>query len=393
MSGIRGEPFRLFFPLAGLLAWLGVLPWFFFGMGWSHAWLGPYHALTMTQAFVGALTAGFLGTMIPRKTGTSPLSTWELVLIIGGLLAIPLGAFVDSLVASQVAYLVVLATLAQGVVRRVARSPRSVTLPPSLALLPVGLVAGAAGAALLIASTRGAPRWTLAMGRIVVEEGLFLGLVMAVAPMLTPILCHGHEGSDSPGSRRGLLILHAAAGMAFLVSFVVQYTVTVPAGLFLRGAVVAGELFFAARAYRWPTLPGLHRHLYRLALLLTPVGLFAAGLAPPLRTSMMHVTFVGGLSLLAFAVSAHVTFIHTGRPELARANPWPLWAIGGLTLAGAAFRVTAERFDHSYVTALTLAATLWLLGALLWAVYLTTLITLRRPIQPSLPLDGEAHPT
>lgn len=89
---------------------------------------------------------------------------------------------------------------------------------------------------------------------------------------------------------------------------------------------------------------------------------------------LLHLTFVSGLSLLVFAVSFHVVFLHTGREQLADRRPAPVVAVGVLTVAAALVRATAERFPGHYFEALALASSLWLLAALVWGVFLVTLI-------------------
>ena len=117
MSLLRREPFRLLFPLGALLALAGVLPWLLFGTGLSRLYLGVYHAFTMTQAFLIAVAAGFLGTMLPRRTGAAPLSPWELALMIGALASIPAALLVDRVALAEFAYLVAVGTLAQFALR------------------------------------------------------------------------------------------------------------------------------------------------------------------------------------------------------------------------------------------------------------------------------------
>ncbi|HEX8952518.1 MAG TPA: NnrS family protein, partial [Polyangia bacterium] len=162
MSLLRREPFRLLFPLGALLALLGVLPWLLFGAGLSRLYLGVYHAFTMTQAFLVAVAAGFLGTMLPRRTGAAPLSPWELALLVGGLAAIPAALFFDRVALAELAYLVALGTLAGFALRRLGRSKQAI--PPSFVLIPFALVAGVAGALLLIAASFAAPPWTISVG-------------------------------------------------------------------------------------------------------------------------------------------------------------------------------------------------------------------------------------
>ena len=366
MSLVRREPFRLLFPLGALLALVGVLPWLLFGAGLSRLYLGVYHAFTMTQAFLIAVAAGFLGTMLPRRTGAAPLSPWELLLLAASLAAIPLALFVDRVALAEFFYLVGVGTLAQFALRRMRRSRQPV--PPSFALIPFALAAGVVGALLLIGASFGARAWTIAVGRGLVEEGVLLPLVMALAPMLTPIILDDQRAPDSAGDRR-LKRLHVAVGAVFSGSFALQWTWP-RLGLLIRGVLAALEIVVVSDLVRVPRAPGLHRRLYQLAMLLVPVGLIAAAMRPPYRVPLLHLTFVGGLSLLVFSVGAHVTFLHTGHDELARRRPWPLAAVALLTIAATVVRASAERVATSYVEMLGLAAAMWLAAAATWAVYL-----------------------
>jgi len=378
---LRREPFRLLFPLGVLLAWLAIIPWVLFGTGVIRGWLGSYHALTMTQGFLVAISVGFLGTLIPRRTGASPMSSFELLLCVAALASVPLWLLGDQLLGAQVAYLMVLATLAQFAIRRMRVAKRPA--PPSFVFLPIGMVAGGAGAALIGVSTLGGPGWTLGTGRSLVEEGLLLCLVMALAPMLTPLICHGAAPPDpEPAAARRARAWHLLAAALLLLSFALQSALPGMTGdrvgLLVRGAVVAAHLLIWAHLLRPPTVPGLHRRLFRVALACVPLGLLAAGARPAYRIPLMHVTFIGGFSLLVFAVSLHVVFLHTGREALAARVSLPVWLVGGLTVAAALARATAEQFASHYVEALAVASSLWLLAALVWGVLLVSMVV-RRP--------------
>lgn len=365
MSLVRREPFRLLFPLGALLALVGVLPWLLFGTGLTRLYLGVYHAFTMTQAFLVAVAAGFLGTMLPRRTGAAPLSPWELALLTLSLAAIPAALVADRVALAEFFYLVALGTLAQFALRRLRASRQAV--PPSFALIPFALAAGVAGALLLIGASFGAPAWTIAVGRGLVEEGVLLPLVMALAPMLTPIILDDRRAPDADERRLGAL--HVAVGAIFVGSFALAWSWP-RLGLAIRGILAALEIVVVSDVVRRPRAPGLHRRLYQLAMLLVPVGLLAAAVRPPYRVPLLHLTFVGGLSLLVFSVGAHVTFLHTGHDALARRRPWPLAAVAVLTLAAMIVRASAERVATSYVEMLGLAAAMWLAAAATWAVYL-----------------------
>src|SRR6185369_604480 len=106
-------------------------------------WPGIFHALTMTQAFLPAISVGFLGTMIPRRTGAPAMSGCELALAVSGVAVIPAAVALGWLVAAEISYLAVLATLAQFAIRRMRRvaAPKP-PVPPSFLFIPAGLIGG-----------------------------------------------------------------------------------------------------------------------------------------------------------------------------------------------------------------------------------------------------------
>jgi uncharacterized protein involved in response to NO len=371
---LRREPFRLLFPVAALLALVGVLPWLLFGVGLSRLWLGVYHAFTMTQAFLIAVAAGFLGTMIPRRTGAAPLSPLELTLLVAALVAIPIALLFDQIIVAEGAYLIAIVTLAQFALRRLGKSQR--TIPASFVLIPFALAAGTLGALALIAFKVGGAPALFALGRSLVEQGVLVPLVMALAPMLTPIILDDKPPLETRSRR--LTFGHVAIGLLFLGSFALQLEWPRLA-LFIRGILATFAIVVVSDLVRRPRARGLHRRVYQLAMLLVPLGLLAAAALPTYYVPLLHLTFVGGLALLVFAVGAHVTFLHTGRELLARERPWPIALVALLTMGAAIVRASAERVSSHYITMLGLAATLWLSAALLWGIYLTPMMLRRKP--------------
>ncbi len=378
-SRLRREPFRLLFPLAVLVAWVGVSPWMLFGTGFMRAWPGTFHALTMTQSFLLAVAVGFLSTMIPRRTGSAPISTLGLGLAATSLATIPLAVAGDRLALAEGAYLVALVVMLGFALTRMRARASSKPIPPSFVFIPAGLLAGLVGAGLLFSfSVAASPQaWMLAPGRSLVEEGVLLAFVLGLTPMLSPIILHDSTPEAPIASRRvAQWRLHALLALLLLSSFAIQHAVSERGGLLLRGLVVALQMLFSARLLEAPRAPGVHRRLYRLALLFVPLGPLTAAVRPALRTACLHLTFIGGFSLMVFAVSFHVAYLHTGREAQARrSSPWVVM-VGALTLLATAARFFAERFSSHYFEALTVASSLWVAGAVLWGVHLTWMVTL-----------------
>jgi hypothetical protein len=72
------EPFRLFFPLAVLIGWIGVGHWLLYALGVTSSFSGFMHGQLMMQAFMMAFALGFLLTAVPRRTQAPPPSTVEI---------------------------------------------------------------------------------------------------------------------------------------------------------------------------------------------------------------------------------------------------------------------------------------------------------------------------
>jgi uncharacterized protein involved in response to NO len=349
---LRREPYRLFFPLGLVLGIAGVVPWILFGRGLIHTWPGLSHSLVMSQGFFVSVAIGFLGTMLPRRTGTAPLPgaligalALAAVLSSGALLAGAVGV-------AQVIFLAVLVGMVTVVAPRVRKAP------PSFVLVAGGFVLAAVGSAVLLAGV--AP----GLGRALVSQGLMLSLVLAVAPFLIPGILRGEAARRELGRPVYL-------GMAALLgaSFAVEEWLSIRAGLVARGAIVAGALLLAG-VLSPATRPGAHRAAFRLALLLVPLGLVAAGLVPERRIALLHVTHVGGLALLIVAVTVHVTLLHGGRERLAARWPVPVVAAATCLLAAAGLRASLESFGASYTDAMSLAGALWVAAVIVWGGFL-----------------------
>jgi uncharacterized protein involved in response to NO len=351
---VRREPFRLFFPLALVLAGAGVTPWILFGTGRLSTWPGVPHALVMTQGFFLAAVVGFLGTMIPRRTQGAPMSWGELCGLAAGFVGQATAAFAGSVALAEAFTLAILAVLLRFLVARMRR--RVGPLEPSFVLLPAALAALGAGAALIL--VEGAYS---RLGRLLAEQGFLLGLVLAMAPVLAPRVL---GVTVRPRGRA----FHVVVGIVVFAGLAIEAAGADRVGPWLRAVALAVALG-AAGTWARGAAPGLHRVIFRLGLTLAPLGLACAGLAPERRVTMLHATF-GGLALLVVAVSTHVTLFHTGRERLALSWPRLLVCSAGLGILAVALRLSLDRLGGAYVVALAAAGTLWLGAVSAWAIFL-----------------------
>ncbi len=371
-ENLRREPFRFFFPLGLAIATAGVAPWLAFGRGWIHDWPAVPHALSMMQGFLLALAAGFLGTMIPRRTGTAPMSAACLVVIALGLAVGTAALLAGATAWGEAAFLIALLALAGFLAARFRARTSAVAPPASFVFIPFAVAHGVIGALVLLSTDAPA---AMLLGRSLVGQGVLFALAMAVAPMLVPIIVEGKPPGETV--QRGIVV-HVIVAIAFSASFACEAWLSAPAGLGLRGALLVLELSLAG-VWSPGTRAGLHRSLFRASLILLPIGVLAAALVPAQRVTLLHVSFIGGLGLLALATSVHVTVSHTGRGELADRRPWPVAVAAALLLGGALVRVSLARAGADIFEALSLAALLWLLAVVTWAAFLIPLVVRRGP--------------
>jgi uncharacterized protein involved in response to NO len=125
----RREPFRIFFPLGVLLAWLGVGHWLLYRIGVTQTYSCFFHGLVQMQAFMMAFAVGFLFTALPRRTQSAPPSTLELTAAGFALLTTAVAAVLERWRLAEAAYAMVFVLLLQFAVRRFL-GPALRTRPP-----------------------------------------------------------------------------------------------------------------------------------------------------------------------------------------------------------------------------------------------------------------------
>lgn len=370
LERFRSEPFRVFFPLGFLLGAAGVAHWVLLSAGALDRYLAAFHAVTQMQSFMLAFATGFLLTAIPKRTRSSPASWVEIGVLVVLLPTVSLAALFGAAAVSQLAYASALLVLIQFAVRRFANRAAGRRPPTSFVLVPLGLVAGVAGAIMLIASdiAPGA-EWVHPFGRALVLDGVFLCFALGVGPFFLSIALHGEAPGDI--SRRAIapIVGYAAAGAIIILGLALHAAGAVRAGLTIRGGVAVAVLC-AGGAWRRPSRPGRNRWLLWLATWMVPLGLMSAALFPEHRVAAMHVTYIGGFGLLAFSVATHVTLGHSGHVEDQAGRPRAVAWFGALFAVAMLIRSAGAVLSTKYFQVLGLAAVMWLAGAIVWAFYL-----------------------
>lgn len=364
------DPWRVFFPLGVLLGWTGVFHWLLYAFGITDEYRAVFHATAQIQGFLTCIAIGFLYTFIPRRTGTSPPNLLEIVAGAAAPVGASLAAWLGRMAIAQAAWLAGVSLMAAFVGRRVLSPGGARRVPGVFAWVPVALLAGISGAALVgivaIVGPREEPQlWQL--GRGLLLQGFVTALVVGVGGTMIPTLTRGEMGpAATPAllSRRGPQTI---AAVVFLASFFVEVYVGPRPGYALRALVAGGVLVAVARLWRPPTMPGLHRRLIWLSAWLLPAGYGLAAADPELRSAALHVVFIGSFTVLALSVSLHVALSHGGRPERLAGWSRPAWAMAVLLAAAVTFRLLVGIDAARLEPWLACAALCFLLATAAWA--------------------------
>ncbi|MFN8603292.1 MAG: NnrS family protein [Candidatus Binatia bacterium] len=369
---IRSEPFRLFFPVGVLLGWIGVGHWLLYGLGLAETYSCFRHGLLQTQAFLMAFALGFLWTALPRRTAAPVASPREIALALAALLLTGGALLSDAFVTAELGYLALFAMLLAFAARRFLSGAARRRPPAAFVLLPLAAVLGVSGALLILARlVLEEPPWTIALGALFIEQGVFLCLVMGIGALVMPLMGGTPPPPDlgsSPHETRvalGFLVL----GLTVAASLVAETAGFVRSAPIVRGTAVAIALGWGGGAFRLPGKPGFHRKLVWVAAWLAPAGLVACGLLPDYRVPALHVLFIGGFSLMAFGVATHVSLSHLDLNEAALGRPRPVVVLAVAIALALLARLAADS-SQTYFEHLASAALCWMVGSAVWLAWL-----------------------
>jgi uncharacterized protein involved in response to NO len=368
----RREPFRPFFPLGVLLGWVGISHWVFYATGITSTYSCMLHGLVQTQGFLMAFAVGFLMTALPRRTLASPASAPEMWLVAAALTSVVAAAMAERWTVVEIGYVIVLLVLLQFAVRRFLGRASGRRPPAAFVLIPFAFLHGIAGAGCILAwAELGAPGWTVGLGRLFVEQGVFLCLVVGIGGLILPLMAGASPPPDLDTSptERVKAVAYGAIGVTILASLVLEHLGWTRLGPLARAAVVAGGLAFGGGAWRPPAQPGLHRRLVWLAVWLTPLGLALSAISPEWRIPALHVLFIGGFSLLAFGVATHVALSHLSPDRAREGSPVAVKILGGGIVLAMLGRLVAD-WSASYFPHLGASAAVWLVASAAWLAYL-----------------------
>jgi uncharacterized protein involved in response to NO len=367
------EPFRIFFVLATVAGLVGTLAWPLHFLGWVTWYPGVNHARLMTQGFFGAFMVGFLGTALPRMLSTPRLTAPEVGLLFGLHAALIVAHTFARTAVGDLLFLLLLVALTGSLGVRLWR--RNDVPPPGFVLVGLALLCGAAGTVLALFQDRLEDHFFwLYLRPLLQYHGFILLPILGVGGFILPRFFglpsrqdFAESRNPPPGwMRQALLAL--AVGTVILASFVIEARGKPQLGSALR--------FLSSAVYLYWQVPFLRSRVrgsslalaLRTAFLLLPAGFLGVALFPGYRVALLHLTLIGGFSVLTLCVATRVVFGHSGQQAVL------LGRLRWLTLAvvlmwlGMLTRISGDYWPKILVTHYSYGAVLWAAGLLWWAI-------------------------
>jgi uncharacterized protein involved in response to NO len=155
-------------------------------------------------------------------------------------------------------------------------------------------------------------------------------------------------------------------GILFLASFIIEAAWNEQVGRLLRAASLSG---YALRVVPLLELPKLRRFsawMLWLGFWCLLVGQWLAGIFPDYEIVSLHLTFVGGFSVITLILGARVISVHCGPEKMWSGRARGLKSVGLFLIAALISRVVSDFTLWYYFGMLHVAAGFWMVAALIW---------------------------
>lgn len=372
------EPYRLFFPLAVLAGITGVSHWLFYALKIQSDYSGVFHSSIQAQLYVSFFIFGFLMTAGPRFAGAPHATPGEVLVFVLLFSLIFICVTFHYWSAADLLYIALLLSLGRFLFQRMLK--RGAYKPPAeFVWIPIGILCGAIGAALSVAGRKGfIPVEALVAGKVMKEQGFILAVVMGIGGFLGPRLM-GFSRLLTPTELRSMaeaqkkrhqrMMIHFIAGLGLLTSFWIEGSGHLALAYGLRAVVITAELLWTTSIYRFPVVRELFARLLWLSLWMVILGYWGTAFFPMRRKEMLHIAFIGGFSLMTFAVATMVVLNHAGEGEKLKKPLWALIVAGLGVILALVPRLTAAFFPEQYFGWLAAASACWLLAGISWLLF------------------------
>lgn len=376
------EPYRIFFPTGIILGLAGTGHWLAYGLGWLKSYSLLFHSFTQTQGYVSAFIIGFLMTAFPRLSGAKSAGKAECLSMFFTFLAASAACTVYSWKWSQFLFAAVLLQMMLFILRRIKRAAAepAVPLPASggaaaeMLWVPIAFLCALLGTALfLLGINRLLPAFFMQWGRLLSTQGFVLAVVLGVGGFLGPRLMgtfRPYPAFSSPGAlgakKKREAILHSALAVLLFLSFFLETARREQWAFLIRALLVTWVYARSGALTLRPKNTDAYIPFLWLSFWLLTCGSWSLFFFPAFRSTLVHFVFIGGYSLMIFAVASMVIYNHAGQGALLRKKDFFFGFCGACLIAALAARLSAPLFPKQYFAFVAAAAFLWCLPHLLW---------------------------
>jgi uncharacterized protein involved in response to NO len=374
LPDIGKEPFRLFFPAGVLAGMIGVSLWPLHFANVIELYPGQAHARLMAFGLFGAFIVGFLGTAMPRLLSAPRLGAVNVCMLFV-LYASMVGAFAaQKLFLGDHLFLALLLVFAGLLAVRVRH--RQDTPPPGFVLVLLAMLCVLAGAILSIVpywKEDFNPRW-IAVQRLLSYQGFVLLPILGIGPFLLPRffgLPSSHnfpEGLIPPAAWRKKALLALAVGVLIIASFFLEVEGWLRSAHAIRFVVTGFYILLEFPFHEAPKMSSGLGLALRIAFGSLVAGFILISIFPAYRISLLHLTLIGGFSVVTFAVATRVVFGHSGNLEKLQGRNWGIITAVAIMLFAMATRISGDFWPKIMASHYTYGAIAWICGVLLWSV-------------------------
>ena len=380
-SVFRAEPYRLLFPLGLIQGLAGAWHWIAFHAKLTTDYGMQRHGLLEIGGFGGCFAAGFLLTALPNFLAVPVCALWELLVFVLLMVAQAAALMAGQVRAGQFLFLAFMVFLLIFTGRRYRIRQGE---PPPFVLMATGMLLGTLGIGLVLFPLRYFPR----LGENLLQQGMLLAYIMGIGSFLgarfmgtfqpPAFLFRQTPGRPPVPPPVRMKRFFLTGGALLFLSFPIESALSPLAGQLLRAAVVSAQLFLFANIHRTPKPPCMSSQLLRASLWLVVIGLWLVALLPgSLYFAALHVLFLGGFGLMMLIIGLRVTASHGGIPGLWEGARRSLTALGAGVAVTTLLRAVAPLLPSRFTLLLALAAGLWSLLLLSWALALIPRMTAR----------------
>src|SRR3989338_1905032 len=373
---ICNEPYRLFFPI-GIGMWVfGASHWLLYALGIIPNYSGSFHSAVQIQLYMSSFVVGFLTTAVPRFSATFTAESFEVTAFLALILAIFAGVVSGHPLLAHGFFMALVVGLLVFVARRFLK--RNIQYPPvQFIWIPVAALHGVCGSALMILAQKGVLGVNfMASAKPMLNQGFMLSLVLGIGGFLGPRIMGSREfpnpesiRASIPAFRSRQAVIQGVAGLIFFSSFWLEGLDFKTAAYALRAAAATYILLQSHALILRPKTPGVFSRLVWMSFWFIVAGLWLALFFPKHLVSALHLVFIGGFSLITFAVSTMVVYSHSGQGEKLQRSPWILKLVMVLVPLALFFRLTAALTTEHYFTGLGIAAFLWIVAGVSWFIF------------------------